>query len=110
MEKLRTDRSAFTFYLRAGITFGLLYVVDSYALAKDMNTIMTRYDGKTTKPERLLLPSSKDSVFGGNARERINNELKRRGIDFQISRGFKNAFEIFKALNLLSEDYNRTGC
>ena len=41
---------------------------------------------------------------------RINVELERRGIDFRIGKAFGGVFQIFEALNLLSEDYNRKGC
>ncbi|MBO5024127.1 MAG: hypothetical protein J6D11_07465 [Clostridia bacterium] len=109
MTKLRTDRSAFSFWLASGCTFGLLYVLGSYPIAKDMNTIMTRYDGKNTKPERFLL-GSKDSVFAPNSMKRIEAELERRGIDYKFTNSFMYCFQIFKALNLLSEDYNRRGC
>ena len=110
MKKLRTDRSAFMYWLAVGVTLTLWHAIGSRALANDINTIITRYDGKTTKPESIFMFSSKYSVFAPATMNRINVELERRGIDFRIGKAFGGVFQIFEALNLLSEDYNRKGC
>ncbi|MBQ2989514.1 MAG: hypothetical protein IJD59_10455 [Clostridia bacterium] len=110
MAKLRTNRSAFMYWLAVGVTLTLWHAIGSRALANDINTIMTRYDGKTTKPESIFMFGSKYSVFSPLTMNRINVELERRGIDFKIGNSFIGCFQIFKALNLLSEDYNRKGC
>lgn len=106
MKKLRTDRSAVMFLLISGLTFLLWIPIGSRQLAQDINTIMSRYDGKKTKPSGIII-NTKESVFTPYTMDRINTELLRRGIKYQV----KNPYlHIFTALNLLSEDYNRNGC
>ena len=55
MKKLKTDRSAFVYWLAVGVTLTLWHAIGSRALANDINTIITRYDGKTTKPESIFI-------------------------------------------------------
>ena len=92
----------------------------SGACAEYLNTIIGGNDGKTS--------TAADFSFGpklAKTAQRMNVELTRRGIDYRISKCFCSvasfalylmiipAFiemsQIAKALNLLSEDYNKRG-
>jgi len=89
-------------------------------LAADLNTIIHQADGKTTSPKEM---NSFAHLY--KSAIRMNEELKRRGIEYRISDSFckKSSFFIHiliipsfvamfqfaTALNLLSEDYNKRG-
>ena len=97
---LRTDRT-------------WLDMMDATQLREDMDIIASGYDGKRCKY----------NDFGFSVpTERINAELKRRGINYQVGRfvssgfarmliipGFIGISQVITAMNLLSADYNLHG-
>ena len=96
-QKLRTDRSALVYFLRAGLSLGLLMWVDDRAMAKDLDTIAYPYQGKHAIKSGI-----------GHARNRalMNAELKRRGIDYVVKGGLFSVHTPIVAMNLLCADYN----
>lgn len=100
---LPTNRTPLKFYIRCGLTIGILFIVDSFIMARDLNTIVAPY----TKKKASM------SFFDKKTFELINEELARRGLNYQLNltSAFSNAsFKVFTALNLLCEDYNKRGC
>ena len=94
---LKTNRNLFVFVLRAGCTFMLLYYVDNHRMCKDLKTITENYQSQKVYMGNFVHKRNVDIM---------NMELKRRGIDFQISKDASAWRSSFTALNLLSEDYN----
>ena len=130
--QLKTDRSLAKFILLSLVTFGIYALVVMSGVSTDINTIASRYDGKKTM-HFCLLTFILTPITGGIASlvwnhklaDRIGAELKRRGIDFDISAktywlwGILGAAivvgpfiyfnKLFKAMNLLAADYNEKG-
>ena len=129
---LKTNRSLLKYILLAPITLGIYPLVVMSGVSTDINTIASRYDGKKTMHYCLvffifswltlgILPI----VWMHNLCSRIGNEVKRRGIDMDfgakdfwlwgvlgaliIVGPFIFMYKLLKAMNLLSEDFNKNG-
>ena len=97
MKQLSTTRSFGMFFIRGLCTFAILILFDSWMMQCDLNLILKPY---TSKRANFLF-------FGYRSQKLMNEELQRRGISFKTN---SLPWNMMKALNLLSEDYNRTGC
>lgn len=99
--KLPTNRSFGVIFLRGLCSFALLFLVDSYFMQKDLDTIA--YEHQHKKANFLF--------WGSKTIKILNAELKLRGIDFKVPRFNLTLYpKSVTALNLLAEDYNRRGC
>ncbi|MGN1081441.1 MAG: DUF4234 domain-containing protein [Acutalibacteraceae bacterium] len=130
--QLKTDRGLLKFILLSLITFGIYGLVVLSSVSTDINTIAYKYDGKKTMHYLLiffifswLTLGIADIVWFHRISARIGNELKRRGISYSFGAGsywgwcILGAFigvgplvymhKLFKAMNLLSADYNERG-
>lgn len=130
--QLKTNRSLLKFILLSMITFGIYGIVVMSVISTDINTIASKYDGRKTMHYCLVLFIFTWLTFGivpiiwcHNLCERIGVELRRRGIAYKFSAGtywlwgilgsiifvgpFVYIHKLFKAMNLLAEDYNIHG-
>ena len=99
--KLPTDRSFGMFMLRGVCSICMLTILDMWQMRCDLNTILK---SNTSKRASFLF-------FGFKSEILMNEELKRRGINYKVSMMIPMLYtSSMKALNLLSEDYNRRGC
>lgn len=130
--KLNTGRSLLAYILLSAITFGIYGLVMMSSVSTDINLIANRYDGKKTMHFCLvvfvfswltlgILPL----VWYHSLSDRVGNELRRRGIAYDFGAGhfwgwnvlgalilvgpFIYMHMLFKAMNLLSADYNMKG-
>ena len=130
--QLKTNRSLVKFILLSLVTFGIYALVVMSGVSTDINIVASRYDGKKTM-HFCLLTFIFTPITGGIAAlvwnhkisDRMGAELKRRGIDFNMSAGtfwlwgilgtlivvgpLVYYSKLFKAMNLLAEDYNEKG-
>lgn len=95
---LPTNRSFLIMFIRRLLSFCILLIIDLIAMQIDLNTILKPYTSKRTN----------FCFFGHRSEKLMNEELKRRGIDYQV-RGFLPYNKSITALNLLCEDYNKNG-
>lgn len=132
MGQLKTDRSVGMFILFTIITFGIYPIVFFSSISSDLNTIASRYDGKSTMNYCLvffLLGPLTFEIFTivwfVGMSNRIGAELQRRGIDYSFGSGtywgwqfwgtlilvgpYIYAHKICTAMNLLAEDCNKNG-
>ncbi len=130
--QLKTNRGLLKFILLSAITFGIYAIVVMYSLSGDVNEIASRYDGKKTMNFLLIAfflgPITLEIatlIWFHNISSRIGNELKRRGIVYGFGAGsfwgwcvlgaligigpLVYYHKLFKAMNLLSQDYNIKG-
>ncbi|HIT34842.1 MAG TPA: DUF4234 domain-containing protein [Candidatus Faecousia intestinigallinarum] len=130
---LKTNRGFIKYLLLSTITFGIYHIVIMSSISTDINTIASRHDGKKTMHYCLLyFLVSWITLFIGNLvwyhnlSKRIEDELKRRNITYSFGvmsywgwnlLGLLIAigplvykYKLFKAMNLLSENYNTNGC
>ena len=131
--KLKTNRSFLKTLLLALVTFCIYPLIVYSSISTDINIIASKYDGKKTKHfllmSLILAPLTLGIyafVWWHGLTDRIGNELKRRNIDYKFgSRDFwcwmvlgcllfgigpiVFAVKLFKAMNLLSENYNTYG-
>ena len=130
--QLKTNRGLVKYILLSLITFGIYPLVLMSSISSDINLIASRYDGKKTMHFCLLAFVVAGLTLGIGAivwyhriSNRIGNELKRRGISYGFSAGtfwgwnvlgaligigpLVYAHKLFKAMNLLSENYNING-
>lgn len=130
--QMKTNRGLLKFILLSLITFGIYGLVVMSGISTDINTIASRYDGKKTMHYCLLTfifswltLGIAPLVWFHRISNRIGAELTRRGIDFQFGAGsfwgwnvlgaliivgpFIYYHKLFKAMNLLSADYNTRG-
>ena len=131
--QLKTNRSLVKFFFLSIITLGIYAIVVMSGISESINTIASKYDGKKTMHYCLLFfligPITCEIasiVWYHRISNRIGDELKRRGIDFEISAKtfwlwevlgsliivgpFIYTHKLLKAMNLLCENYNQTGC
>lgn len=97
MNQLSTTRSFGILIIRGVCTFAILTLIDMWTMQQDLNLILKPY---TSKHANFLF-------FGYRSQKLMNEELQRRGISFKTN---SLPWNMMKALNLLSEDYNRTAC
>ncbi len=130
--QLRTNRSFIKTLLLSLITFGFYGLFVYAGVADDVNTVCTRYDNRKTMNYWLLFFIVTPLTLGignivwmHNICNRIGNELKRRGVDYNFSAGtfwlwtflglfivvgpFVFAHKFFKAVNKLNESFNQVG-
>lgn len=130
--QLNTKRGLVKFILLSAITFGIYGIVAMSSVSSDINTIAGRYDGKKTMHYCLVFFIFSWLTFGivpivwsHKISARIGNELKRREISYSFGAGsfwgwnvlgsfifvgpFIYIHKLFKAMNLLSADYNVKG-
>lgn len=129
---LKTNRGLLKFILLNIITLGIYSLVIFSGISSDINVIASRYDGKKTMHFCLLFflvgPITlgiADIVWFHRISNRIGNELKRRQIAYSFSASdywlwnvlsaaivigpFVYLNKLFKAMNMLSENYNING-
>lgn len=99
--KLPTNRSFGELILRGVCSFAILTLLDMWQMQCDLNIILKPYTNKR----------SSFMFFGFKSAKLMNNELKRRGINYKVNMIVPMIYtSSIRALNLLSEDYNRHGC
>lgn len=131
--QLKTNRSLLKFILLSIVTLGIYAIVVMSNISESINTVAGRYDGKKTMHFCLLCflvgPITLEIatlVWYHRISARIGDELQRRGIDYKFSAStfwlwdvlgsfiivgpFIYTHKLFKAMNLLCENYNQTGC
>ena len=130
--QLKTNRGLIKFILLSAITFGIYGLVVMSTISSDIDLIASRYDNKKTMHYCLLFflvgPITFEIatlVWFNNISARIGNELRRRGISYSFGAGsywgwgilgsiiligpFIYLHKLFKAMNLLSQNYNQLG-
>lgn len=130
--QLKTGRSMVAFILLSLITFGIYGLVVMSNVSTDINTIASRYDGKRTMHFCLvffifswLTLGIVPLVWYHKISARIGMELGRRRIPYSFGASdfwlwnilgcliivgpFVYLHKLLKAMNLLSENYNRFG-
>ncbi|MBQ9227690.1 MAG: DUF4234 domain-containing protein [Eubacterium sp.] len=130
--QLKTNRGLVKLILLSIITLGIYALVVMSGVSADINIIASRYDGKKTMHFLLmalvLAPitlSIYAIVWWHQLSARIGNELQRRGIDYKFGAAdfwlwnvlgaliivgpFIYMGKLFKAMNLLSADFNQRG-
>lgn len=132
VRQLKTNKGLVKYILLSLITFGIYPLVIMSSISSDINLIASRYDGKKTMHYCLLTFIFTWLTFGiapfvwyHRISNRIGNELNRRGIAYSFGAGsfwgwfilgsfifvgpFIYLHKLFKAMNLLSADYNING-
>lgn len=132
VRQLKTNRGLVKYILLSLITFGIYPLVIMSSISSDINLIASRYDGKKTMHFCLLAFIFTGLTFGiaplvwyHRISKRIGNELNRRGIAYKFGAGsfwgwnilglfivvgpLVYMYKLFKAMNLLSENYNING-
>ena len=130
--QLKTNRGLIKYFFLNLITFSLYSFFTFSAISRDINIIASRYDGKKTSSYALVYYVITPLTLGigfivwrHKLSARIGAELERRGIDYKFSaKTFWGWFvlgslilvgpmvyiaKLFKAMNLLSDDYNTYG-
>lgn len=130
--QLKTNRGLLKYILLTIITFGIYALVAMSSVSNDINVIASRYDGKKTMHFCLLCFVFSWLTFGiapivwyHNISNRIGNEARRRGINYEFNAGtfwlwnvlgsliivgpFIYCHKLFKCMNLISEHYNVNG-
>lgn len=130
--KLATNRGLLKYILLSAITFGIYGLWLMSTVSSDINIIASRYDGKKTMHYCLLVFIVVPLTLGiagivwfHRISGRIGDELRRRGIAYSFSATdfwiwdvlgaliivgpFVYIHKLFKAMNLLSENYNIYG-
>ena len=130
--KLKTNKGLLKYILLSFVTLGIYDLVVMSALGNDVNTAASRYDGKKTMHFCLLNFLVGPVTLGIAALvwhhrlcDRIDDELRRRGLAYRFSTGsfwgwnilgclilvgpFIYQHKLCKAMNLLCEDYNIRG-
>ena len=132
VRQLKTNKGLVKYILLSLITFGIYPLVIMSSISSDINLIASRYDGKKTMHYCLLTFIFTWLTFGiapfvwyHRISNRLGNELNRRGIAYSFGAGsfwgwfilgsfifvgpFIYIHKLFKAMNLLSADYNING-
>lgn len=131
--QLKTNKGLLKTILLSLVTFGIYSLVVMTAVSNDINIVASRYDGKKTMHFCLLYFIISPITFGiasivwyHRISKRIGAELKRRGVAYSFGAsdfwlwnvlgsilfGFGPlvyAYKLFKATNLMNEDYNING-
>ena len=129
---LNTNRSLLKYILLSILTFGIYGIVVMTVLTNDVNVLASRYDGKKTMHFCLmtfvfswLTMGIYPLIWYHKISERIGDELQRRHIYYNFGAGtfwgwnilgsliivgpFIYLHKLFKAVNMLCEDYNVRG-
>ncbi len=130
--QLKTNRGLLKYILLSIITFGIYPLVIMSCISSDINLIASKYDGKKTMHYCLVFFIFSWLTFGivpivwmHRLYARIGREIRRRGISYSVGAGtfwgwgvlgsfifvgpFIALHKLFKAMNLLSADYNQKG-
>lgn len=130
--KLKTNKGLLKFILLSAITFGIYGIVVFSSVSENINQIASKYDGKKTMHYCLLFFLVGPITLGiahivwyHKISARIGNELNRRGIAYNFGASsfwlwgvlgsfivvgpFVYLYKLFKATNLLCENYNING-
>ena len=130
--QLRTNRSMIKVLLLSLITLGIYSLVVWAHISEETNSVCSRYDGKKTMNFWLVFfligpitAGIGTIVWIHKLCSRIGSELERRRIDFSFGAGtfwgwgvlgsliivgpFVFLYKMFKAMNLMNEDYNAKG-
>lgn len=130
--QLKTNKGLLKTILFSLITFGIYPLVVMSAVSSEINIVASRHDGKKTMHYCLLLFIVAPLTFGiagivwsHRISNRIGNELKRRGINYDFSAidfwlwnilgslivigPFVYLHKMFKAVNLMNAHYNVNG-
>lgn len=130
--QLKTNRGLLKYILLTIVTFGIYALVAMSSLSNDINVVASRYDGKKTMHFCLmafvfswLTLGIAPIVWYHNISNRIGNEARRRGINYEFNAGtfwlwnvlgsliiigpFIYCHKLFKCMNLISEHYNVNG-
>lgn len=130
--QLRTNRSLIKTILLSLITIGFYGLFVYAGVTNDVNTVCTRYDNRRSMNYWLLILVVTPLTLGiasivwmHNLCDRIGNELKRRGIDYDFGAGtfwlwgvlgslivigpLVFLHKLFKAVNMLNESFNQIG-
>lgn len=126
---LKTNRGLVKYILLSFITLGIYSIYAMWAVGNDINVIARKYDGKKTMNFCLvffllsgLTMGIASLVWHHKVSARIGRELERRNIGYRFGAGsfwgwnilgsfigigpFIYIYKLFKAMNLLSKDYN----
>ena len=130
--KLKTKKGLLKTIFLSLITFGIYPLVVMSAVSNEINIVASRYDGKKTMHYCLLLFIVAPLTFGiagivwsHRISNRIGDELRRRGINYNFSAtdfwlwNVLGSFiaigplvylhKMFKAVNLMNAHYNMYG-
>ncbi len=131
--QLRTNRGLLKFFFLSSITFGIYGIICMGNISRDINTIATKHDGKSTMTYYLILFVFSWLTLGivpliwyHNLSNRIGNELIVRNLPYQFSAGtfwgwyffgsllfgigpFVYTYKLMHAMNTLAADYNIKG-
>ncbi len=130
--QLKINRGLAKFILLSIVTFGIYSIVAYSGVSNDINTIAGRYDNKRTMHYCLLFFIIAPITLGIGAivwfvkiSSRIGKELQRRQLDYSFGAKdfwlwnvlgvfivvgpFVYTHKLFKAMNVLSEDFNKRG-
>ncbi|MCR4779575.1 MAG: DUF4234 domain-containing protein [Ruminiclostridium sp.] len=130
--RLATNRGLLKYILLSAITFGIYGLWLLSTVSSDINIIASRYDGRKTMHYCLLVFVVGPLTLGiavivwfHRISGRIGDELRRRGIAYSFGASdfwlwdivgtfiligpFVYMHKLFKAMNLLSENYNIYG-
>ena len=129
---LRTNRSLLKTILLSLITFGIYSIVVYSHVGDDVNVVCSRHDGKHTMHYCLvffifswLTLGIVPLVWQHRICNRMGDELKRRGLNYEFSAStfwlwgilgsliivgpFVFGHKFFKAMNIINADYNAKG-
>lgn len=132
MGQLKTNKSLVKFVLLSLITFGIYGIVVLSSVSENINLIASKYDGKKTMHYCLLFFLIGPITLGiayivwfHKLSARIGTELKRRNIAYSFDASsywlwcvlgslivvgpFVYYHKLFKATNMLCENYNING-
>ena len=132
VRELSTDRGMVTFILLSIITCGIYPLVVMSRISEEINLLASPYDGRRTMHYCLLTFVVAPITLGiagfvwyHNISERIGNELKRRGIDYNFGASdywlwnilgswivvgpFVYLHKMLTAMNLLNAHYTAYG-
>jgi hypothetical protein len=132
MHQHKTNRGLLKMILLGIITFGIYPIVVYSLISSEINTVASRHDGKHTTHYCLMYfifswLTLGIAAFVWNHRivNRMGNELRRRGIGYEIGASdfwlwgvlgslivvgpFVYIHKFLKAMNLINEDYNING-
>ncbi len=130
--KLKTDRSLWKFILLNVVTLGIYELFCMTQLGEDLDVAASKADGKSTIPfwiiavlqvlGFLIFPVIMLLVWYDKLCDRIEDELRRRGISYKFDAGtfwgwgiigffilvgpFIFYHKLFKAMNYIGADYN----
>ena len=131
--KLRTNRGLLKFFFLSLITFGIYGIICLGNVSRDINTIATKHDGKTTMSFYLvalifswLSLGIVPLIWFHNLSSRIERELLVRNLPYQFGTGifwgwnilgsllfgigpFVYIHKLMHAMNALAADYNIKG-